>query len=310
MFKVYHPFDRNLAHTEQVCVGDDTFLRYTIEKIDLPKMRNELSSERLLRMSRYTKQLPPQEIFGYFYDECHYYKVMQLISGVSDETRCQLSFFQKYIIPKLTRAQSALDIGIGHHARLSELLQRYLKKTTFVDSNEYAIRKAHQALCTSKKSSPKPELMNSNILDLDLSALSCNLIVLSHVLYYHDASEQLEMVHNVYNSLVSGGKAVFILSSGLDKDRVIIDFNGKVADFNVLVEQCKRKLNCRINIYYSKSRMAVPDKTTLLHVMGLWLHNGGVFVTKNDLNNYLQCEPGDGHYEMHTNQTFLVLTKN
>jgi len=281
---------------------------YSIEQINYNNVKDEIIRSKLDFLETISKDLPNQEVYGYFYNTDHHLYTQKLLDASTKETKKLKYFFLKNILPTLQNHDNLLDVGPGNGG-LHKLIRRPFSNVTTVDIQE----KYLDNLRKTQRKHKNNYYLNGDIQDVTLPIDHYDLAVLSHVLYYCDESSQFEIIRKMLNSVKVGGQVVIVLSTGLTKAKLVNKFQGQLPNVDSLIAQCVNKLSASTKIYNSKSYFISKSMKAMLHIMGIFLHNSETFAIRDDLEEFALANCFHKDHEvfcMDSQQTSIVLQRN
>lgn len=242
-------------------------------------------------------------MYGRLDDEDMYLNVMKLFFQSTDETNHRHQYFKQYIKNTIP-LDHFMDVGIGDGA-ITQILSPFFKKATLVDTNSIALQ---QAFTKSLKNQAIKKIHGS-ISHIDGINDTYDLIVLSHMLYYLSTEEISSTLQTLFNHLNKDGKIIIVLSGGLDKEKIITDFNGHLISIDGFSKQIQQTFN-HVSTHDINEYCSVYSKQAALHVTGFYLYDGGTTASHDTLADYLdQFKTEGGTYRFNFIQRFFVISK-
>lgn len=273
-------------------------------------MRNELQPKRLFLAQEMAKACPDKNFLGTFENKAEYAKAQALFLASTTEARTAGYFLDRYIIPKLVRCDSLLDVGIGNGQLTKWIASKFAKDITINDTDpkfteQFIVENKH--LANKKQVITKTEPIQS----LDIAQNSYDLCVLSHVLYYIEKKEWLQVITKLYNGLRPNG-CLFIAMSGLNdqKESLLHYFGSKRVNVEHLYDICQSHFINSTTIYETTDRVIANDSATMSQLIGFLLNDVGSLVSKQRIMKYAEkLLKQDNLYQLKTKQSFFVISK-
>ncbi len=279
---------------------------YELEENFYLSMRNELTDSKLKKIKACSGHLEKPRSFGKYIDLSHYLETLNIVLQSTQETRHCGYFFFKKILPTLKHRENFLDVGPGN-GKLTRWISKKFENTTVIDSNEEVIKKLK---APSDKNSFKK--IHSSIRNIDLQSNDFDFCLMSHVLYYLDNKFWLEAVEKIYNATKANGKILIVLSGdALGKASLIKNFGGKLPQIDKFINLCANKFKSNIRVTLSKEKFISCDLNVMLHIAGLFLRDGGVIATEEELTKYIlkYHKADDKYFEITSLQKFILIEK-
>ena len=222
------------------------------------------------------------DYYGNFSDDEHYSQVLNLFHSLSSELKCEKAFFLEKIMPQISQYENLLDVGIGKGDLLTEIGNKF-KRITMVEKSQFFL---DHISSTDFVQNVELNKINANIQEVKLPPFRYNLAILSHVLYYIDRSQWLDVVQNIYHSLSFNGIMVIAFSAGFSKDHIAAEFGGKQFNARDLIETCKNAFPQCVNVSTTKGFLCSKDLDTILQICGLYLNDACTSASRSDLVRY------------------------
>lgn len=273
--------------------------------------RNEVTGLKLIELSHLARNIMEPKPYGKYFNEEHYLQTLDLVLGSTEETRHRGIFFLRKVLPYLTSKKTLLDVGPGC-GTLTRWIGKDFNHITVVDNNLKIIENLNKGKRITRK---KAELLKiqGSILDAKLPFNFYDLGVISHVLYYIDKDEWLNVVRHVYNAVKPEGMIVIALSGDQNgKAELIKHFGGELIDINYLAKTCSQQFGSScVKMFASNEAFYTLDITAMLHIAGFFLCDAHITATREELLTYLtkHCLMQNNRFELSTQQKFILIAK-
>lgn len=264
--------------------------------------KNSQDQTNIITEAQLASKLPPQEIYGALNDEQTYFNTLKLYLNSTCETANRQYFFEKYIQNNTIRDHFA-EVGVGDGA-ITKILSKGFNNATLIDNNNTALNQ--QIL--NNLSNRNVYKINKSISDLSLPPQKFDAIILSHVIYYLDRNKIISLLLKLFSSLKENGELVIVLSGGLDKQKIIEDFNGNLIDLSKFTLQLSHAFKRKISIWDTKETSIAYTEHVALNIAGFYLCDGKAIATKSDLALYIkQFKKENKSYQLDFIQRFFII---
>ncbi len=266
-----------------------------------------LNIDKLIELDRMADQIKQPKIFGVFEDDTHYLSTLDLLLASTNETQNRNEFFLKNVLPHVS-TEAMIDVGIGD-GKLTGLVGRHFQEITIVDTSTHALDCVEQYL---DKRNVKLNKITSSIVNANLPLNQFDLAMLSHTLYYIDASMWMEVTQKLLSSLKTNGLLVIVLNGGLDKDGLVDMFGGQHLEIDKFFEDCRKELSVSsIDMSYSTECYKTQSLSSMFHIVGLHLYDVGAVATHRQLTDYLteKQDRSTQVYQFLVHQKFILISK-
>lgn len=286
------------------------------KQINYQRLSTESGSKRtdtipqnlLNHLSLFAETIEEPQIIGDFNNEKHYLDTLKLVLDSTNETENRIWFFLKEILPTLTSKNRLLDIGPGNFALTKSLLPSF-SHITAVDESQYVLNGMDAHLLPHIEF----EKISASVVNAEFLPISYDLAVLSHVLYYIDVTQWIDVIKKAYRSLTNHGRMVIVLGGDeLQKSELIHHFGGESIEINHLATQCSDIFGySHVSLFASDEVFITKTRQAMLHIAAFMLKDAKITASKEDLVRYIEdnLKVNDNHYEMSTRQKYIVIKK-
>lgn len=274
-------------------------------------IRREVNPKRLRYLSDASKNLKLPSLFGKFSCDADYLATVDLFIKATEETRNRGMFILKKLLPYLSNFDAFLDVGPGN-GKLTRWIGGKFKEITLIDPVPQVLENIRQ------KSYPSFTVLKKicrPFLETILPKNYFDFILLSHVIYHFPEERWINALENAMSALKPEGTLAVVINSGLDREKLGDNFNGKTYPIEKFLHQISRT-NKKVEVFLSKESFYAKDLITMLHICGLHLHDTNGKATQEELENYIEnnFSLGNNSYKMEVYQYFIVIkhapTKN
>jgi len=280
----------------------------TSKYINLPISKDIFTELNLKELSNLSEMIVEPKVMGIFEDEKHYLDTLELVLNSTNETSNRLAFFKNIITPSVSKKEHVLDVGPGDYA-LTKIVIPEFKNLTVVDENEYILNNSGLAL----PGHIKINKILGGIESVNLKKELYDLVVMSHILYYVDSKNWMNVVKNAYHSLQSNGMLVIVLGGDeLQKADLIKHFGGETLQINTLAKQCYDIFGfSNVSLFSSEEVFFANTLKSMLHISAFMLKDAKITAKKDDLIQYIEnnLKVGKSDYRMTTRQKYIVIKK-
>ncbi|WP_032112896.1 class I SAM-dependent methyltransferase [Candidatus Paracaedibacter symbiosus] len=248
---------------------------------------------------QHPKNIKPSNVFDSRVD---YLASLDLLNKCSTETRHIKEFIIKAIFPAIKNKFSFLDVGVGN-GQITHSIANHFSSVTLVDPVAESLKKISLPLKNLIK-------INKSILDVDLSPLSFDFILLSHVLYYIPENKFAPLLQQLYERLNKGGCLLIVISEGLEKKQIIEDFGGHDWGLESLILECCDFTN-NIQTYHSTEFLRMANIENLTSAVSIFLDDANVVANAQNLKKYLESfyKENTNTYEIKLLQKYFMIKR-
>lgn len=269
---------------------------------------SSLSDKNLDRLALFAKTIEEPVVIGKFNNDEHYIETLKLTLHSTLETNNRILFFQNTILPIIYTKNSMLDIGPGDGS-ITNQIAPYFKKITAVDPN-YCTLENLDILISDPENFIK---INKDIILTELEDNTYDLAICSHVLYYIDPEQRLNLIQNIYNSLKKNGLLAIVLGGDeLGKANLIESFGGVNLKIDHLASECQNLFGLNnVYLYASNEAFITSSKEAMFHISAFMLADANVSAKRDDLIDYItqNFQLSENRFLMTTRQKFIVIKK-
>ncbi|WP_010299853.1 class I SAM-dependent methyltransferase [Candidatus Odyssella thessalonicensis] len=274
-------------------------------------IRREVNPERLRYLSEASRNLKLPSLFGKFSCDADYLSTVDLFIKATEETRNRGMFLLKKLLPYFPNFDTFLDVGPGN-GKITSWIGRKFKEVTLIDPVPQVLENIQP------KSYPSSTVLKKicrPFLETILPKNYFDFILLSHVIYHFPQEKWINAIESAMYALKPEGTLAVVINSGLDREKLGNNFNGKTHSIESFIHQLSRT-NKKVEVFLSKESFYAKDLTTMLHICGLHLHDTNGKAPKEELEKYIESNfsLGNNSYKMEIYQYFIVikneLTKN
>lgn len=283
---------------------------HQLPNYNLVGMRDELTAERLKKLSLTASKLAQKNVFGVFHSPDDYLSTLKLFLGSTQETRTAGLFIHRMILPMIKHKNNLLDVGFGNGVLTRWVASVFKKNIDIYETNARAIEDFTENNANLLKKTCLTST-NESIATAKLNSDYYDLCLLSHVLYYINKEKWLMIIDKIYKALKPGGY-LFIAISGNknDKAEILRNFSGKHIDTDYLLDNCQRNFGSQLTVYTTEDRVVANDNLTMRHIIGFLLNDIQVSVDSDTLQIYIDKNLKFGNlYTFKTSQIFVVIRK-
>lgn len=297
--------DASFLHTE---FFSSTTGRYTIDVLDKNYFSNsyEYTQDKLDTLNLHAQNLPKPTIYGEFSNNKAYIDSVNLLMEASFEREHRDEVIKKAVISKFDTANNCrniLDIGVGS-GELSKLIDSHCSFITVIDDKEESLKSIPDIM---GRENNKVDKIKGSILEVTIPKKGYDLIVLSHVLYYFNEDNRIELINNLYNLLGEKGCILIVYNDNGDREALAAYFQGKTHNFSKTKAHILEEYTDKY-FYQSHEAIKTNNLETMLHIAGVVLNDAYATANEEKLLQYISDNLlHDQIYEIEMTQNILLI---
>lgn len=286
----------------QKLLGEDYFANSTLSKEEIAIIPTK--EEKLTTIDDLSKTLAVSEMFcAINANQTHYLATVDLFMAASYEKEHRKEILNKELKLKLKNFTNFLDIGTGK-GELTKFIGQYFSNITVVDNSLESLSSLPDILGPLNSTVHK---IHGSILNVDISQIKYDLILMSHTLYYIEDKYRITLFEDLYKSLNINGIIAIVYNDGLGREQLVKSFGGREEDFHNFFFNI---MSTYKNSYALSSIEIIESQSIepMLHVANMIIYDANGTTNIESLSGYLNDRCFDGNlYQVDMKQNFIFV---